>query len=95
MRKDFKDAMDSYEKFMDEYVAFMKKYKENPNDTNLLSDHSKYISKYSDMCSKFNKWESKNMNSAEIAYYFDILTRVNQKLLEVSNWRAISKYRYL
>ena len=25
MRKDFKDAMDSYEAFMDEYVAFMKK----------------------------------------------------------------------
>lgn len=24
MRKDFKDAMDSYEAFMDEYVAFMK-----------------------------------------------------------------------
>lgn len=85
MRKEFKDAIDSYEKFMDEYVAFMKKYKENPNDINLLSDYSKYMSKYSDMCSKFNKLGSENMNSAEIAYYIDVQTRVNQKLLEVAN----------
>ncbi len=85
IRKDFKDAMDSYEKFMDEYVAFMKKYKENPSDINLLSDYSKYMSRYSDMCSKFNEWESKNLNSAELSYYIEVQTRINQKLLEVSN----------
>ncbi len=85
IRKDFKDAMDSYEKFMDEYVAFMKKYKENPSDINLLSDYSKYMSRYSDMCSKFNEWESRNLNSAELSYYIEVQTRINQKLLEVSN----------
>ena len=38
MRKDFKDAMDSYEAFMDEYVAFMKKCSDNPSDVGLLAD---------------------------------------------------------
>lgn len=85
MRKDFKDAMDSYETFMDEYVAFMKKYSDNPNDVGLLADYTKYMSKYADMVEKFDKWESEDLNDAELAYYIDVQTRVNKKLLEVAN----------
>ena len=66
MRKDFKEAMDSYEAFMNEYVDFMKKYQSNPNDTKLLADYAKYMSKYADMCDKFDKWESQNLNAAII-----------------------------
>ena len=85
MRKDFKEAMDSYEEFMDQYVAFMKKYSANPNDVGLLTDYANYMSKYADMCDKFNKWESENMNDAETAYYIDVQARVSKKLLEVAN----------
>ena len=85
MRKDFKEAMDSYEAFMNEYVEFMKKYQSNPNDTKLLADYAKYMSKYADMCDKFDKWESQNLNAAEQAYYVDVQARVSKKLLEVSN----------
>ena len=85
MRKDFKEAMDSYEAFMNEYVEFMKKYQSNPNDTKLLADYAKYMSKYADMCDKFDKWESQNLNAAEQAYYIDVQARVSKKLLEVSN----------
>ncbi len=85
MRKDFKDAMDSYEAFMDEYVAFMKKYSDNPSDVSLLADYARYMSKYGDMVDKFNKWESEDLNDAELAYYMDVQTRVNQKLLAVAN----------
>lgn len=85
MHKDFKEAMDSYEKFMDEYVAFMKKYNDNPSDISLLADYAKYMSKYADMCSKFEKWESEDMNDAETAYYIDVQARVSKKLLEVAN----------
>lgn len=84
MRKDFKEAMDSYESFMNEYVTFMKKYSEKPSDFTLLAEYAEYMSKYSDMCAKFDKWESEDMNDAETAYYIDVQARVNKKLLEVS-----------
>ena len=84
MRKDFKDAMDSYEAFMDEYVAFMKKYSDNPSDVGLLADYTKYMSKYADMVEKFDKWESEDLNDAELAYYIGVQARVSKKLLEVA-----------
>lgn len=85
MHKDFKEAMDSYEKFMDEYVSFMKKYNANPTDMGLLSDYANYMSKYTDMVSKFDKWENEDLNDTELAYYLDVQTRVTKKLLEVTN----------
>ena len=84
MRKDFKDAMDSYEAFMDEYVAFMKKYSDNPSDVGLLADYTKYMSKYADMVEKFDKWESEDLNDAELDYYIDVQARVSKKLLDVA-----------
>ena len=84
MRKDFKDAMDSYEAFMDEYVAFMKKYSDNPSDVGLLADYTKYMSKYADMVEKFDKWESEDLNDAELAYYIDVQARVSKELLDVA-----------
>lgn len=83
LSKDFKDAMDSYEKFMNEYVTFMKKYKENPSDLSLLSDYATYISKYADFVKDFEKWENEEMNDAETAYFIDVQARVSKKLLEV------------
>ena len=85
MRKDFKEAMDSYEAFMDEYVAFMKKYSDNPSDVGLLTDYTKYMNTYADMVDKFNKWESEDLNDTELSYYIEVQTRVSKKLLEVAN----------
>ena len=84
IRSDFKTAMDSYEKFFNEYAAIMKKYAKNPGDTSILADYSKYVGKYSQMMSDFEKWESKDMNNAELAYYLEVQGRITQKLLEVS-----------
>ena len=84
MRKDFKDAMDSYETFMDGYVAFMKKYNDNPNDPSLLVDYLDYMSKYADVVDKFDKWESEDLNNTELAYYIDVQARVSKNLLEVA-----------
>ncbi len=84
MRKDFKEAMDSYEAFMDEYVAFMKKYNADPNDPTLMADYARYMTKYADACDKFNKWESAGMNDTETAYYIDVQARVSKKLLEAA-----------
>ena len=81
---DFKAAMDSYEEFFDEYVAIMKKYKENPTDLSILSDYATYMGQYADMIQKLEEWESKDLNTAEAAYYVDVQARITKKLLEVA-----------
>ncbi len=83
LRPDFKKAMDSYEKFMNEYVEFMKKFeKSGGSDLSLLTDYAAYMSKYSEMCDDFEKWDEEDMNDAELAYYIDVQARVQKKLLE-------------
>lgn len=85
IRSDFKSAMDSYESFMNEYVSFMKKYlASNGTDLSLLTDYSNYMTKYSKVCKDFEAWESKDLNSAELAYYIDVQARVSKKLLEIN-----------
>ena len=78
LRADFKKAMDSYEDFMDEYCSFMKSYQEDPSDASLLEDYTSYMSKYSDMVKKFDKWESKDLNESIIQMFRRGLRR---------NWR--------
>ena len=81
---DFKKAMDSYESFMNEYVAFMKKYQANPTDLGLLADYADYMGKYADFVTDFEAWNDEDMNAAETAYYLEVQTRVNKKLLEIA-----------
>lgn len=85
LRADFKEAMDSYESFMDEYCEFMEKYSENSSDIAILTDYATYMAKYADMCAKFDKWESEDLNDAELAYYIDVQARVSEKLLNVAD----------
>ncbi len=85
MRKDFKEAMDSYESFMNEYVEFMKKYNANPSDLSLLADYSSFMSRYADFVKKFDSWENQDLNTKESAYYIDVQARVSKKLLEVAD----------
>ena len=49
----------------------------------LLADYTAYMSKYADMVTDFEAWDSEEMNTAELAYYLDVQTRINKKLLEV------------
>ena len=76
--------MDSYENFMNEYVDFMKRYKANPTDMGLILDYADYMTDYAKFISDFSKWENEELNAAETAYYIDVQTRVNKKLLEVA-----------
>ena len=55
-----------------------------PSDVSLLADYTKYMSKYADMVEKFDKWESEDLNDAELAYYIDVQARVSKKLLEIA-----------
>lgn len=83
MRPEFKDALDSYEDFFDEYVEFMKKYMDSKDTTGMLMDYMDYMSKYADMMEKLEKLGDEEMNTAEAAYYLEVTTRINKKLLDV------------
>lgn len=85
MRPEFREAMDSYEAFFDEYIAFMDKYAESDgSDLSLLADYASYMSRYADMMTDFEAWNNEDMNAAEAAYYLEVQTRINQKLLEIA-----------
>lgn len=84
LRSDFKEAMDSYEKFVDEYVAFMKKYKANPGDLSLLADYTSFISRLTDVTEKFDKWESSGLSDAELTYYLEVQSRASKKLVDAA-----------
>ena len=83
LRKDFKDAMDSYEAFMNEYCDFIEKYSKNPTDAQLMADYMSYMSKYDDLTKKFDQWGGEDLNDAELAYYMEVQTRVYDRLAEV------------
>lgn len=82
--KEFKAAMDGYEKFIDEYVTILKKYQKDPTDLSILTDYAKYMGEYADMMQKFEKWENEDLNTAETAYYIEVQARISKKLLEIA-----------
>lgn len=84
LRPDFKAAMDSYEAFMGEYCDFMAAYSANPSDLTLIGKYATYLEKYTKLTEDFDKWNSEDMNAAEVAYYAEVQARVSKKLLEVS-----------
>jgi len=70
--------------FMNEYCDFMKKYAEsNGTDLDLLADYTEYMSKYTDVMGDFEALGNEEMNTAEMAYYLEVQTRINEKLLEI------------
>ena len=80
---DLKAFLDSYEEFMDEYIEFMQKYMANPTDLNLLGEYADIMAKYQDFETKINKYDSKQMSSADAAYYLEVTTRVTQKMMKI------------
>lgn len=83
IRQDFKNAMDSYEAYMNEYIEFMKKYNSNSTDLSLMSEYATVMKKYAKQVNAFEKWESEDLNNAEMNYYIEVQARVSKKLLEV------------
>ena len=83
IRPEFKAAMDEYEAFYDQYCDFMKKYKENPSDLELAKESLDMYAKLGDMQESFDAWEDKDLNDAELKYYLEVTTRIEQKLIDV------------
>ncbi len=84
MRPEFKEALDSYEDFFDEYCDFMKKFNESPDDLSLLGEYTEYLTQYSETMEKMGELDDGEMNNAEMKYYLEVTTRINQKLIDAA-----------
>ena len=75
IHENFKNAMDQYEDFFDEYIAFMK----NPD----MLEYATFLTKYTKAMNALEGLEDQDMSDAELAYYTDVLLRIDKKLLAV------------
>jgi len=68
---------------MNKYVDFMKKYKNSSDTMSMLADYSKMMQDYAKVADSISKYNQSNLSSEDWAYYIEVTTRVNKKLLEV------------
>lgn len=81
LRKEFKDAMDSYEAFYNDYIDFMEKYLKNPTDFSLLAKYAGMLTKAEEMDKSFNAWNDSDLTGEELQYYLDVMNRVQKRLV--------------
>ena len=75
--------MDSYEAFIDEYIEFMKEYAESDNPLSMLEEYSEMLIQYTETMQALDDLGNEEMSEAEAIYYAEVMTRINQKLLEL------------
>ena len=68
--------MDSYESAMKEYSSFMKKYTSSSNPVSMMADYNRIMEEYTNANNEFNKIKKESLNSAELAYYLEVQSRV-------------------
>ena len=83
IRPEFKEAMDSYEKFFDEYVTFMKAYMDSDDPFSMMGEYTTMMQQYMEIMGELEDIDEDELSSKEAIYYADIMLRINQKLLEV------------
>ncbi len=83
IRLEFKEVMDSYEKFIDEYCEFMKKYNSSSDISAMTTDYANYMTQYADMMNKIEKMGDEEMSSEEAVYYAEVTARISKKILEI------------
>lgn len=81
---EFKEFMDSYEAFFDEYVDFMKEFNDSEDTIGMLAEYSDYMSRYADAMEKMEDIDDDDLSTEDYAYYIDVMSRVQKKLLEIS-----------
>lgn len=85
LRPEFKEAMDSYEDFFNEYCDLLELYMENPSDLTLLNRYLEFTTKLVEVEQKFEAWDEEEMTDEELKYYFEVSTRVAEKLANVAS----------
>lgn len=81
---ELKAFLDSYEEFMDEYILFMKKYMDDPgNAVSMLGEYASIMEKYGEFAEAVDKYDEKEMSTADAKYYLEVTNRINQKMLDL------------
>ncbi|MDO4647105.1 MAG: zinc-ribbon domain-containing protein [Eubacteriales bacterium] len=83
---ELKEFLDSYETVMNSYCDFMEKY-DTASETEQLSmsiDYLRLTGEYADMLGKMDAYDTSTMSAADLAYYTEVTTRVNARLLQVA-----------
>lgn len=87
IRPEFKEVLDGYEQFMGSYCEFMGKYTD-PNNAgdivSMMADYTKLLKEEVEWSEKVDALEDEEMTDAEAKYYADVMLRVSQKMIEVS-----------
>ena len=83
IRPDFKEAMDSYEKFFDEYVTFMKAYMDSDNSLSMMGEYTTMMQQYVETKGELEDIDEEELSNEEALYYAEVMLNINQKLLEI------------
>ncbi len=78
--------LDSYEAAMNQYCDFMEKYNSASatDQAGMLADYAQMVATYSDFAAKADAYDEDDLSNEELAYYMDVMNRVNKRLLEVA-----------
>ena len=81
---DFRATMDAYEAFMNEYCDFMETYSsDSSNVVSMALDYADMMSRYSDMTEQIDAIDENSLSADDLAYYTEVMGRVNARLLEI------------
>ena len=81
---DARAAIDAYEAFMNDYCDFMEEYQAEGRPASMLAKYGEMMGKYADMAAKFDAIDEGSLSADDDAYYIQVQTRVNQRLLAVA-----------
>lgn len=81
---DFRATMDAYEAFMNEYCDFMETYSsDSSNIVAMATDYADMMSRYEDAMEQIDAIDENSLSADDLAYYIEVMGRVNARLLEV------------
>ena len=81
---EFKKTMDDYEAWFDHYCDVMERYQEDSSNLELLSEMTDLLTEETKMLDEMENMDQSEMNTAELAYYLEVMARIEKKLLEFS-----------
>lgn len=80
IRPEFKENMDTIEQFVDDYVAFIDTYKNTNDPISMMTEYSTMLMQHVQMMDELNAIDTTDLSEEELAYYEEVVARINQKL---------------
>ena len=72
----FKQEVDTYEAFFNDYVDFMKKVEQGATSPEIIAQTSELIQKEAEYMAAFQQIQSRDLSSADLAYYLAANARI-------------------